>query len=242
MKVTGTILILMTVFFSGCSQTRQARKVADESGFLGDYSMLQEGEVGESQLIYTNPDADFAAYDKVIVDPVAVWCSKDSKIPQEELANLASYLCYKVLANLMKDYKSVKTPGPGVMRVSVVLTEAKKSSVGLDIFTTIVPQYRLMSEVKSLATGTGAFVGRASVEYRITDSNTGVMLAAMMDSRVGGKTIEGSTEGWNDVEQIFQYWAKELRERLLYLRAGNNTTKINGLPRSGSQEGITTGD
>jgi len=178
--------------------------------------MLQEEEKGKSQLIYTNPDADFAAYDKVIVDPVAVLCSKDSKISQEELYNLTSYLHYKVLANLMKDYKSVQTPGPGVMRISAVLTEAKKSNVGLDIITTIVPQYRLMSGAKSLATGTGAFVGKASVEYRITDSNTGEMLAAMMDSRVGGKTIEGSMEVWNDVEQIFQYWAKELRQRLRY--------------------------
>ncbi|MDR4499522.1 MAG: DUF3313 domain-containing protein [Candidatus Scalindua sp.] len=217
-NVMGIILLSMIVLFAGCSQTYQARKVADTSGFLGDYSMLQEGEKGEAQLRYINPDADFAAYDKVMVDPVAVWCSKDSKIPQEELQNLASHLHYKVISKLEEDYKIVQTPGPGVMRISAALTEAKKSKVALNTITTIVPQARLMSGVKKLATGTNSFVGEASVECKITDSSTGEMLAAAIDRRAGGKTLKGSTNAWDDVEQAFQHWADILSQRLREMR------------------------
>lgn len=37
------IVVLAVTLLSGCSMTRQARNV-EKSGFLGDYSMLREGE------------------------------------------------------------------------------------------------------------------------------------------------------------------------------------------------------
>ncbi|GAX59615.1 hypothetical protein SCALIN_C04_0103 [Candidatus Scalindua japonica] len=215
------LIITMMALFVGCAQTHHNRKAADQSGFLGDYSMLQEGGEGEGQLVYINPDADFTAYDKVIVDPVLTMCSKDSKAPREELYNLANHLHYKVVAKLDEDYEIVETPGPGVMRISAALTEAKKSKAGLNTITTIVPQARLMSGLKKLATGTNSFVGGASVECKITDSNTGERLAAGVDRRAGGKTLKGSTKAWDDVEQAFQYWADKLAQRLRDMRAGN---------------------
>ncbi len=218
-NVKGIILISMITLFVGCAPTYQARKV-ETSGFLGDYSMLQEGDKGEAQYIYINPDADFAAYDKVVFDPVEVWCSVDSKIPREDLHNLASHLHNKVIVKLEEDYEIVETQGPGVMHISVALTEAKKSKVGMDIITTILPQSYLMSGARKLATGTNSFVGEASIEGKITDSNTGERLAAVMDRRSGGKTLKGSTKAWNDVEEAFQYWAAKLIKRLRELRAG----------------------
>ena len=220
-NIRGIILILMMVLFVGCAQTYQARKVGETSGFLGDYSMLQEGEKGEALERYINPDADFTAYDKVIVDPVLTMCSMDSKAPREELYNLANHLHYKIIDKLEEDYKIVQTKDPGVMRISVALTEAKKSKVGLNMITTIIPQAHLMSGAKKLATGTNSFVGEASVEGKITDSNTGEMLAAFVDRRAGGKTLRGSTKAWDDVEQAFQYWADNLAQRLREMRAGN---------------------
>ncbi|KHE90451.1 MAG: DUF3313 domain-containing protein [Candidatus Scalindua rubra] len=217
-KVYFALIISMIALFVGCAQTVHNRKAAEHSGFLGDYSMLQEGEKGEAQLVYINSDVDFAAYDKVILDPVIVMCSKDSKSPREELYNLASHLHYKVVAKLKEDFEIVQTPGSGVMRISVALTEAKKSKVGLNVITTIVPQARLMSGLKKLATGTNSFVGEASVEVNITDSNTGERLAAGIDRRAGGKTIKGSTNAWDDVEQAFQYWADKLSQRLRDMR------------------------
>ena len=215
----GIVLVSLVALFVGCAQTYQARKV-ETSGFLGDYSMLREGEKGEAQLIYINPDADFAAYDKVMFDPVGVWCSVDSKVPREELHNLATHLHNKVIAKLEEDYEIVQTQGPGVMRISVALTEAKKSKVGMNIITTILPQAYLMSGAKKLATGTHSFVGEASIEGKITDANTGERLAAMMDRRAGGKTLKGSTKSWNDVDEAFQYWADRLSQRLRDMRAG----------------------
>jgi hypothetical protein len=38
----------------------------DTAGFLGDYSMLREGEGKEAQLVYLNPGADFSGYDAIM--------------------------------------------------------------------------------------------------------------------------------------------------------------------------------
>lgn len=62
--VVGAMLILMLVV-TGCAATQEAKSV-EQSGFLGDYSLLREGErstikegVEDQALwIYRNPAAD----------------------------------------------------------------------------------------------------------------------------------------------------------------------------------------
>lgn len=72
-------LLVLGFTLVGCGTTDQARKV-DTSGFLGDYSQLQPGKSGEALLVYRNPGADFSKYDKVLVDPVAVWRGSGSDL------------------------------------------------------------------------------------------------------------------------------------------------------------------
>ena len=61
-----------------------------------------------------------------------------------------------------------------------------------------------------MALGTESFVGKASVEGKILDSNTGDLLMASVDSRAGGKTFKGLTDEWDDVQQAYIYWASQL--------------------------------
>lgn len=216
----GIVIVLLATLFVGCAQTEQARKV-ETSGFLGDYSILQKGKEGEALLIYINPNTDFAVYDKVIFDPVTVWRGESSKlydVPEADLQRLANYLHTAIVTKLREDYEIVNKPGPDVLRIRAAITEAGKSNVGLNIFSTIVPQAILLSGAKKLATGTNSFVGAASVEGKITDSNTGEILAAMVDRRAGGKSLKGAMNAWNDVEQAFQYWANRLSQRLREMR------------------------
>ena len=56
-----------------------------------------------------------------------------------------------------------------------------------DNVTALHPGSRLASKVKQMAFGTESFVGKASVEIKATDSQTGELLEAMIDRRGGGK-------------------------------------------------------
>jgi len=113
----------------------------------------------------------------------------------------------------LADYLIVREPGPDVMRISVALTEAKASESVLDTISSILPTGHLISGTKSLATGTGTFVGTASIEGKITDAKRGTLLVAAVDRRGGAKTLSGVTYEWDDVEESFQYWASLLRYR-----------------------------
>ncbi len=223
--LTSHLLMAMVMFLGGCAQTQQTRSV-EQSGFLGDYSMLREGEKDEARLVYMNPKANWVAYKKVMIDPVTIWLGKDSdlkKLSPEERQRLANELWAKLTEALRPDYEIVQLPGPGVLRFQAAITDAEASMPGLDTVSSIVPQLRLLTGAKGMvAGGKPGFVGEASVEAKITDAQSGELLAAAVDRRAGTKSLRGSTNSWNDVEQAYQYWADKLRWRLCELRGGAN--------------------
>ena len=214
------ILMLLTTLLSGCVETEQA-KMVKEAGFLDDYSILRKGEKGQALLVYRNPQTNFSAYKKITVDPVTIWKKKDSDlkgVSDTDLHRLAKELRSKIIWHLNQDYVVVPEPGPGVMRIQVAITEARKSNVGMDVTTIIFPPATILAGAKNLTTGTRAFVGEASIEGKITDAETGEVLLAAVDRRAGGRTLDGVMDSWDDVEHAFDYWANRLKERLHELR------------------------
>jgi hypothetical protein len=222
------ILILIFIAVTACATTQQANNVVT-SGFLADYSILQKGAGdNEALLRYVNPIADWKKYTKVMIDPVQLWMGKSSSlrfIPREDRIRLTSILFGKMRDDLLADYRIVREPGPHVMRISVALTEAKSSDAALDTISSILPTGYVVSGTKSLATGTGTFVGAASVEAKITDAEIGTLLAAAVDRRGGAKSLSGVTSEWDDVEESFQFWASTLRYRLCQWRGEHSCVK-----------------
>jgi hypothetical protein len=111
-------------------------------------------------LVYKNPAADWRKYRKVWLDPVTVWMSqKDSQLKEvsvEDRQRLAALLWSKLDEQLRKDYIMTSHAGPDVMRIQAAITEAGSSNAVLDTVTSIIPQTRLLSGMKSLATGVSA--------------------------------------------------------------------------------------
>ncbi len=231
-KMMGAVLALMLVI-TGCASTQEAKSV-EKSGFLGDYSLLKEGErstISESAedqalLVYRNPAADWRKYRKIQLDPVTVWMSgKDSQLKDvsvEDRQRLAALLWSKLDESLRKDYEMTSQAGPDVLRIQAAITEAGESNAVLDTVTSIVPQTRLLSGMKSLATGVSLFTGSASVEFKATDSVTGAILFEGVDRRGGTKSLSGVTNSWNDVEEAYRFWAEKARYRLCQGRNGMN--------------------
>ncbi len=207
----------------GCASSQQARSVKT-SGFLKDYSMLQKAQGDVAHLIYVNPETDWTQYDKIIVEPVTIWRVPGSKLedlPEKELDDLGRYFWSAIKTEMGKDYKLVNEPGPGTLRFRVALTEAEKANVTMDMVTTVVPIGLGISAVKKLATGTHSFVGKATIEGEIRSSETGEVLAAGVDTRVGGKTIAGKKRSsWGDVQEAANLWATRFRTNLAKARAG----------------------
>jgi hypothetical protein len=217
--------MIVGITLAGCAQTKQAKEV-EISGFIEDYSILRPGKDGEALLIYQIPQADFSMYRAVYVDPVIVLLTKESTLPQEELKKLAEDLRSKVIWKMKESFLVVPKLIPDALRIQLALTEAEPSDVGMDIASTLLPPVGMVSGAQELATGTWAFVGKASIEAKVSDGNTGTLLLAAADRRAGGRSLDGSMDSWDDVHQAFEYWAKTLSQRLNERRQGEKPARL----------------
>ena len=232
-RIVGLLAVCLLLGAGGCAATQEAKSV-EKSGFLGDYSMLKEGqrstikEGSEDRAlwIYKNPAADWRKYTKIQLDPVTVWVNqKDSQLKDvsvEDRQRLAALLWSKLDESLRKDYQMAYEPGPDVIRIQAAITEAESSNAVLDTVTSVIPQTRLLSGMVSLGRGVSLFTGSSSVELKITESETGTLLVAAVDRRGGTKSLRGVTHSWNDVEEAYRFWAEKLRYRACQWRGGLN--------------------
>ena len=232
---TGFLVVsLFASLLTGCSQTAapepsiiqraqgETPAPPPPTGFLGsDYSLMtapSEGSDQQAMLRYINPNATWNTYNKIMIAPVTFWAADDSKVSAADQQALCNY-AYSVFAKeLGKNFTIVDQPGPGVLKISVALTDATSAVPVLRSISVVVPQARLLSAIKMAATGTYAFVGSAQGEARLNDSQSGQLLAAWADKRVGGTSVKNiDVFQWGDAENAIDYWATELDKRLVAL-------------------------
>jgi hypothetical protein len=218
------VAICAAITLSGCAESKQAGEARPTSGFLGEnYPLLSEGSGGEALLVYRREGVNWTSYDRVRLRPVTIWAAEESSFEDFSPADrqqLADCFYAIVQEELAKDYELVSTPADGVLDIQIALTDAQASNPTLDTVSTVVPQALVVSSLTGLVTGKPAFVGEAQAELKMLDGGSGDLLAAVVDRRVGGKSISSSTDSWGDVEAAFQYWAQQLRYRLCTERGG----------------------
>ncbi|MGZ8175750.1 MAG: DUF3313 domain-containing protein [Methylobacter sp.] len=217
-KILGIFGLVLTVSMLGCATTKQAGEVKS-SGFLTNYSILHEGQKGEALKIYINPSYEQSckSYDKILIEPATIWASDSNglaDLPPADRQTLVNHLHGAIVSELGKYYQIVQTAQPGTLKVRAALTEAEGSRVVLDTVSSFMPHMLVTSRLKELATGTATFVGKASAEVEITDVMTGNLIAAAIDRRVGGKSVTGVTNKWDDVDRAFDFWADRMAYRL----------------------------
>ena len=214
-------LVVSFLVLTGCARTYQARHV-EITGFLDDYSLLKDGGEDDALLSYWKKGVNWAAYKKIILEPVIIKKIPDSELNEMTHADgyrLQELLDYRIQEALKKSFKLVNKPGEDTLLVQFAITDVETSMVLFDMFSSVYPSARALSGLKRLVTGTESFVGKASIEGKIIDSTTGDLLMASADARAGGKTLVGSTSEWDDIEQAYQYWALQLSYQLC-LRQG----------------------
>lgn len=203
--------VLGASVLGGCADTTRDQNV-EYSGFLGDYSMLVKGGDKQSERRYVRDGVDWTSYDNVLLDPVMLWRGDESRekgLSGHQSQALLNYFYHAIYQDLEKiGVKMVDSPMPNTLRVQVALTKLNESHVVLDAVSSIVPAALAASGLKEAVTGKPAFVGEAEIEYKVLDASTGLLLAAGVDHRVGGKLLEASHfTSWGEVEDIMQLWA-----------------------------------
>jgi len=207
-------LLLLLVAIAGCATSRTARPSNDTSGFLDDYSLLREGGPGELTLVYRNPDANWRAYDKVMFEPVTLWRSGRKSltaVPDKDLLRLVSTFEGAVRARVAKGFTVVTSPGPGVMRIRLAITNARASDTVLDVLNARGSDGTMGGD-GPLDPELARFLEGAEIEGEIRDAVSDEVLAQGVDRRRREGALPLST--WGDVERAAAFWSDRTCARL----------------------------
>lgn len=191
-----TLLALVRLPLAGCGPSDEAPTA---SGFLGDDSQLRPGRVDQAELIYIDPEADFSAYENVILDPVVVWQAEGagfSGVSPGEVESLAVDLGSSMRDELGREFQMVDRPAAGTLRLRIGIVELWRPSASDD------PDA----------------VERVSIEVEVLDAVSGRRLIAVRDSRGGRGGSSRSIDGRTDVRAAFHEWANRARDRLATFR------------------------
>lgn len=206
-------LFLTSMLISGCASS--GMKSVYKTGFLNDYSSMEEGGGDQAALAYVQPGADLSKYDKILIEKVCV-CLPDQEtyddIEPVLLHEFAEYYDQAITSEVMDRYQIVSDPGPGVLRVRAAITDVKASSPVINTISSLSPLGITLSVATKIVTDKNLGTGEAASEIEILDSVTGERLAALVDRRQGGKMI--FRDRWTDTKDAFDHWAKRLRRRL----------------------------
>jgi len=217
-----SIFAVMILFLGGCGVgSYQARRVDIHHSPLVNPAIYEKGTGDQTLYRYVNPNLDVKKYKNILIDPVIV--QKDGELDAKERQN------YQILANnaftyltqeLEKDYTIVKNPEHGTCRIQMAIIDADSAKPVRNTFATIIPISIGLSLIEYAAIGKQMGVGEITMEMKITDANTGELLGAALDRRVGGKQLKSLWSSWHNADDALQYWAKRLRFVLCDIRGG----------------------
>jgi hypothetical protein len=220
MKTTVRIALILMIGFTLTMTTDVSSKKPKmhRSGFLTDYSLLKEDPEGLVQWKYFKDGVDFGAYDKIILDYATFFIKEDAEykgIQPDELTELSMNLHNAFLGTLARAYSFTDKPGPGTMRLRLAITGLVPGKPVSGTMTTIVPFGLAASFIKKAVTGSHIGMGQVSGEAELVDSQTGEILAAAIDNKVGQKhKLSKTFTKWGQVQAIFNDWAENFSSRL----------------------------
>lgn len=205
LKVATVLTIAAMVgMFMGCA----TQKKVGPSGFLGDYPRFEKGPEGVENR-YLKKGVDFSKYNKIMMDEVVFFFKNDADykgIHPSDIIELSEEF-HKVFVDTLGDLLT-DTPGPGVARMRLAVTDLEPSSPVAGTVSTVIPVGLAVSLIKKGATGEYVGIGSASAEVEFLDSVSNERIAVGMDKAPGGKLDVGKLAA---AKSAFQFWAKRLQ-------------------------------
>ncbi len=176
------------------------------SGFLKDYSQLRPSREHEGVQSYQNPSKSLQGYDKFMLDPVIVHFAPNangSGVGPTKLKKLTDYFLYEAINALVKRYRMVSEPGPGVLRLRMAITDVQ----------TTQPMFNIHPATKLLGLG----MGGASIEAEALDSITGERIFAVVDKRSGKPNLLPSADEFDELghaKEAIKHWVERFVSRV----------------------------
>jgi hypothetical protein len=144
---------------------------------------LQPGQYAGT-LVYRSPTVVPGKYKAIFIDHADIYRAADADFgdtSEADKARLADKLTNDVRSALLKHkYPLVAQPGPGVVRLHLILAGVRESKPVASTVLRLTPLGLGMSAAKSATGGSSALVGSATVSGELLDAESGETLAGFV--------------------------------------------------------------
>ncbi len=219
--LTSILPAIAALILGGCGASKQAREVEVKNTMLFKPEILQRGSSGQALYRYVSPGFDIRRYSAVLIEPVLI--AKDGELSVQEKENyqkLADNAYLYLTEALQKEIRVVREPGKDTMVLQMAIRDIDTSSRVRSITSTILPIGLAINAAKYAATGKPSAVGEITAEFRLTDAETGELLIAALDRRVGGASLQGAWDTWHGADEAMKFWARRAAYLLCQNRRG----------------------
>lgn len=188
---------IATVCFSlgGCGTPDPARYTGLDSS--DQLAPNPQDETGRVPYRYAT-DANWRRYDRIIIDPVAIYRGPDAqfgKMDDDDKADLADYMQHKFLETLQPRFRLVKAPSPSTLRLKLTLTGAETNTAVLSTLSKVDLAGGLYNGVQSIRGREGAMEGAVIYSVELYDSTSGRLLEAYVSKQYPNAMNVGATLG-----------------------------------------------
>ena len=224
-RVATIIIVALLAGLNGCAST-QPMAGAELSGFLDEYAALLR-PVGQdhAHLLYRDPTINWAAYSRVLLEPVTIWGEVATPLSdgqREDLQRLADSFYQTLALKLGQDYALVDKPASGAMRVQAAVASGQGARTEQMFASKVILHGQAANMLWTFGSSKPPFAGDVAIAFMVKDARTGDLLAAGVDRRGTGRTLfrTEAFDSWREVRDSVEYWIDASLYRLCLLRGG----------------------
>lgn len=239
-------IMLMLALLSGCASTSSTSspvRKAEMRGFLSNYEQLSTLGGDDAAKSWRRADVDWKKYDKVFIDHIQVFPTKDSVdkgIDPTDLKMLVDYFYEALVKQIKPTAQIVDKTGPNVLVLRIAIVDLVPTEYALSIAGTLTP-YAFIAEAASgpangRPAGSTPYLGESSVEIQFLDGESKQIVAEFAGTKIGKKYDVDTSKGavnaakkymgsymdsfsaWNYAKEGFDEWAVLFKERFNELR------------------------
>ncbi|MCV6611546.1 MAG: DUF3313 domain-containing protein [Amphritea sp.] len=216
-------LLISSALLSGC-QTQPQKP--ENTGFLKSYSNFRDHPYVDKAKIWVKPGIDsktIAQYNSFILAPIEIWPSRTgySGITAAEIKAMSQAFHNAIGHQLAPDYSLTDKPGSKTAYIRMALTDISRTDPEKNVLD-FIPVRLLINAGKDavLAMQDKEYkIANATLELEFYDSETGELLAMIIDSQTGDKEIIAKNQaGFEDLQKLFNLWSKRFSTTLKSLK------------------------
>jgi hypothetical protein len=183
------ILPLIATMLAACNS--QVTKTDQFSGFLKDYSQLQEATSpsGAPVLRWTSDKLQMVRYNKLQLQPVFFYPKPQpsAQVDSQVLNQIEQYVDQQLRAELGKTMQLTNSPGPNTLVMNVAITAIGAEAEGLKPYE-VIP-IALVAAAASTASGARDRIATVYLELEARDSQTNELMGQAV-RKIEGGTLE----------------------------------------------------